>query len=146
MTDSPPPSFHQAPAVCWLIIIPSVFIFALWQFTNHLKFKLQPSDLAINLFLATMASPSKMPRIVELAAQISSSVTELQARLTAQGAPSPSWAEDSPESLPADVASLQDAVLDASAELHELLLEPLMLVLRFAAVLLPSIQWNLFII
>lgn len=91
-----------------------------------------------------MASPSKMPRIVELATQISTAVTELQQRLTAQGAPSPSWAEDSPESLPANVAGLQDAVLDASAELHELLLEPLMVLFRFAAVMLPSAQLSLF--
>lgn len=91
-----------------------------------------------------MASPSKMPRIVELAAQISTSVTEMQERLTAQGATSPSWAEDSPESLPADVASLQDTVLDASAELHELLLEPLMLIFKFAAVTPLSVQSYLF--
>lgn len=74
------------------------------------------------------------PRIVELAAQISSSVAELQKQLTAQGVPSPSFAEDNPISLPAEVSHLQDAVLDATAELHELLLEPLMLLFRFAAV------------
>lgn len=85
-------------------------------------------------FSATMASTSNMPRIVELAAQISTSVAELQEQLTAQGAPSPSWAEDSPECLPADVSNLQDAVLDATAELHELLLEPLMLIFKFASV------------
>lgn len=84
-----------------------------------------------------MASPNNMPRIVELAAQISTSVNELQERLTAQGAPSPSWDEDSPEALPDDVSHLQDAVLDATAELHELLMEPLMLIFKFAAVRLP---------
>lgn len=84
-----------------------------------------------------MASPNNMPRIVELAAQISTSVSELQEQLTAQGAPSPSWAEDSPESLPVDVFNLRDTVLDATAELHELLLEPLMLLFKFASVRLP---------
>lgn len=88
-----------------------------------------------------MASPNNLPRMVELAAQISSSVSELQYRLTAQGAPSPSWAEDSPGSLPDDLFSLRDAVLDASAELHELLLEPLMLIFKFASVWLAARPW-----
>lgn len=91
-----------------------------------------------------MASPNNMPRMVELAAQISTSVAELQRQLTAQGAPSPSWAEDSPEGLPADVSNLQDAVLDATAELHELLMEPLMLIFKFASVRLALAQMNLF--
>lgn len=90
-----------------------------------------------------MASSNNMPRIVELAAQISNSVNELQERLTAQGAPSPSWAEDSPECLPANVSNLQDAVLDATAELHELLMEPLMLIFKFASVRLPQAQPDL---
>lgn len=92
-----------------------------------------------------MASPNNMPRIVELAAQISTSVTELQERLAAQGAPSPSWAEDSPESLPADVSNLQDVVLDATAELHELLLDPLMVIFKFAAVRFPRAQVHTFL-
>lgn len=81
-----------------------------------------------------MASSSNTPRIVELAAQISSSVIELQERLSAQGIPSPSFAEDNPQDFPADVDSLRDAVLDATAELHELLLDPLQLLYKFASV------------
>ncbi|CAG9983505.1 unnamed protein product [Clonostachys byssicola] len=81
-----------------------------------------------------MASPSSTPRIVELAAQISSSVTELQERLSAQGIPSPSFAEDSPPDFPADLESLRDSVIDATAELNELLLDPLQLLYRFAAI------------
>jgi hypothetical protein len=81
-----------------------------------------------------MASPSNTPRIVELAAQISSSVTELQERLSARGIPSPSFAEDSPQDFPADLESLRDGVVDATAELHELLLDPLQLLYKFAAV------------
>lgn len=84
-----------------------------------------------------MASPNSLPKIVELAAQISSSVAKLQERLTAQGVPSPSWDEDSPACFPDEVADLRDAVLDATAELHELLLEPLMVVYKFAAVRRP---------
>lgn len=81
-----------------------------------------------------MASPNTTPRIVELAAQISTSVTQLQEQLTAQDAPTPSFAEDSPENLPADVSHLKDAILDATAELHELLLDPLALLFKFAGV------------
>jgi hypothetical protein len=69
-----------------------------------------------------MASPDSAPRIVALADKISPSVAELQELLSVQGVLSPSWAEDNPECLPADAANLQDAVLDATAELHELLL------------------------
>lgn len=81
-----------------------------------------------------MASSNTTPRIVALAAQISTSVAELQERLSAQGIASPSFAEDSPECLPADVSHLQDDILDATAELHELLLEPLSLLFKFGAV------------
>ncbi|OTA51954.1 hypothetical protein K449DRAFT_341311 [Hypoxylon sp. EC38] len=81
-----------------------------------------------------MASSNSTARMVELAAQISTSVAELQERLSAQGVPSPSFAEDSPECLPANVAHLQDAVLDATAELNELLLEPLTLIFKFGAI------------
>lgn len=80
-----------------------------------------------------MASPNSSPQIVALADKISTAVAELQGLLSAQGVPSPSWAENNPECLPANVASLQDTVLDATAELHELLLEPFSLVFKFAA-------------
>lgn len=86
-----------------------------------------------------MASPNSSPQIVALADKISTAVAELQGLLSAQGVPSPSWAENNPECLPANVASLQDTVLDATAELHELLLEPFSLVFKFAAV---SLAWG----
>jgi len=80
------------------------------------------------------SSNNTTPRIVELAAQISSSVTKLQEKLSAQGAATPSFAENGPELLPDDVSSLKDAVLDATAELHEILLDPLLLLFKFASV------------
>jgi hypothetical protein len=86
-----------------------------------------------------MASSNTTPRIVELAAQISTYVAQLQEHLSAQGAPTPSFAEDSPGSLPHDVSHLKDAVLDATAELHELLLDPLALLFKFAAVGIPRV-------
>lgn len=77
------------------------------------------------------------PRIVELAAQISSSVTKLQDKLSASDAASPSFAENGPAQLPDEVSSLKDAVLDATAELHEILLDPLLLLFKFASVSPP---------
>ncbi|KAF2008738.1 S-adenosyl-L-methionine-dependent methyltransferase, partial [Aaosphaeria arxii CBS 175.79] len=84
--------------------------------------------------LLNMASRNSCPRIVELATRISSSVAQLHEHLSAQGVVTPSFAEDNPENLPANVAHLQDAILDATAELHELLLDPLALISKFAAI------------
>ncbi|KAI1458806.1 S-adenosyl-L-methionine-dependent methyltransferase [Annulohypoxylon moriforme] len=73
------------------------------------------------------------PRLVALAATIHDSVAKLQGILSAQGLPSPSFDEDNPTSLPPEASKVQDAVLDATAELHELLLEPLPLLFKFSA-------------
>lgn len=86
-----------------------------------------------------MASPNTTANIVELAAQISTAVAQLQEQLSAQGAPSPSFAEDSPENLPPDVSHLKDTILDATANLHEMLLDPLALLFKFASVGIPQI-------
>ncbi|KAK8126978.1 S-adenosyl-L-methionine-dependent methyltransferase [Apiospora kogelbergensis] len=68
-----------------------------------------------------MASSNDTPRIVELAAQISVSVNEMQKRLSDQGMPSPTFGEDSPQSFPTDLHSLRLQILDATAELNEVL-------------------------
>jgi hypothetical protein len=81
-----------------------------------------------------MASPKMTPRIVELAAKISASVTELQDLLSAQGVDSPSFDEDSAERLPSNTFHLQDVVIDAAAELQELLMEPIPLAFKSTAV------------
>jgi hypothetical protein len=86
----------------------------------------------------TMAAPNGTPRIVELAAQISSSVAQLQEQLSTEGFPSPSFDENYSGKYPANVTELRDAVLDASAELHELLLDPLMVLFKFASVSIPA--------
>ncbi|KAF7539506.1 hypothetical protein G7054_g2088 [Neopestalotiopsis clavispora] len=80
-----------------------------------------------------MASPKMTPRIVELAAKISASVTELQDLLSAQGVDSPSFDEDSAERLPSNTFHLQDVVIDAAAELQELLMEPIPLAFKSIA-------------
>lgn len=87
-----------------------------------------------------MASSNNTSRIVELAAQISASVNEFQKLLSDQGLPSPTFHEDSPQSFPDDMYSLRAQILDATAELNEVLTEPLMLIFKFAAVRPPSTE------
>ena len=72
--------------------------------------------------------------MVELASEISRSVAELQELVSAQGKPAPSFDEDSPRTLPDGAGRLQDAVLDATLELHEMLLDPMSLIYKFAGV------------
>ena len=87
-----------------------------------------------------MASSTNTPRIVELAAQISASVNEFQKRLSDQGLPSPTFDEDGPQTFPEDMYSLRAQILDATAELNEVLTEPLMLIFKFAAVRPPPAE------
>jgi hypothetical protein len=83
---------------------------------------------------ATMAASQNIPRIVELASQIGNSVAELHEYLSTRGIASPSFADDNPETLPADVTHLQDALLDAAAELHDMLLDPMSLLFKSNAI------------
>ncbi|KAF4633293.1 hypothetical protein G7Y89_g4831 [Cudoniella acicularis] len=78
-----------------------------------------------------MATNTSIPRIVHLAAIIGDSVTKIHEVLSAQNVPTPSFDEDTPTSLPKEVSDAQDAVLDATAELFDLLLEPLTLVYKY---------------
>ncbi|KAM4056184.1 o-methyltransferase [Hirsutella rhossiliensis] len=73
-------------------------------------------------------------RIVELAATISTSVAKLQQMLSDRGLASPSFDEEATNNrLPNEAHDVQDAVLDATAELHDLLLEPWALLFKHAA-------------
>lgn len=75
-----------------------------------------------------MAS-SKTSRIVELAQIISESVAKIDGALAKEGLPVLSFDEDAPAGyLPKELSGARDAVLDATDELHDLLLEPLHLV------------------
>ncbi|KJK79860.1 hypothetical protein H634G_04099 [Metarhizium anisopliae BRIP 53293] len=71
-----------------------------------------------------MDSSQSMPRLIQLATTINLSVAKIQQVLDSQQAPSPSFDEDSPP-LPANIREAQDVVLDATAELHDLLTDPL---------------------
>ncbi|KAI1379802.1 sterigmatocystin 8-O-methyltransferase [Hypoxylon crocopeplum] len=76
-----------------------------------------------------MASHVLNPHIIQLAQTISTSVAKIDAALGANGLPSPSFDEDAPVGyLPPEILGAQDAVLDATTELHDLLLEPLHLI------------------
>ncbi|KAF3058615.1 6-hydroxytryprostatin B O-methyltransferase [Daldinia childiae] len=71
-----------------------------------------------------------LPRIVELAATVSDSVAKIQQVLLAKGAPWPSFDENAPDSLPKEATEAQNAVIDAAAELYDLMLDPLTLVYK----------------
>ncbi|KAI1089145.1 sterigmatocystin 8-O-methyltransferase [Rostrohypoxylon terebratum] len=76
-----------------------------------------------------MASHTLDSRIIQLARTISTSVAKIDAALAANDLPSPSFDEDAPAGyLPPEILGVQDEVLDATTELHDLLLEPLHLI------------------
>lgn len=81
-----------------------------------------------------MTSNKSLPRIVELANIISSSVGRLQETLATEGVPSPSFNAESFPVLPEKALADQDAVLDAASELYDLLLDPLSLLFQYGGV------------
>jgi hypothetical protein len=74
-----------------------------------------------------MAANKSTPRIVELANTIGASVGKIQEVLSAQNL-SVSFDEDALSLLLLELSDAQDAVLDATAELHDLLMEPMSLI------------------
>lgn len=81
-----------------------------------------------------MSTDKGTPRILHLAATINESVKKLQDILSSQGVPSPSFDEDAPVPLPREVNDVRDVAIDAAAELYEILLEPMILLHKKAAV------------
>jgi hypothetical protein len=85
-------------------------------------------------------SQSIMPEIksvsrnVQLAKVIYESVVELERILSMQNAALPSFDEDAPFYLPRETSSIRDEILDATAELHNVLLGPMELILQQGAV------------
>lgn len=74
--------------------------------------------------MATTASS----RLVKLAGIISDSVHTLEEALSRNGIATPSFDETCPCELPEDAHAAQNAVLDATAELFDLLQDPLTLI------------------
>lgn len=81
-----------------------------------------------------MASKRSTPRIMELASTIMTSVTQLQKILSSLNITTPSFDEDAPTTLPHEASDIRDAVLDATSELYDLLLDPLTLLHEKGAV------------
>ncbi|KAF2789977.1 S-adenosyl-L-methionine-dependent methyltransferase [Melanomma pulvis-pyrius CBS 109.77] len=73
---------------------------------------------------------SQPPRIYQLAENIKESVDKLLQILATQGIPAPSFDDNGPFQIPRKASAIQDTLLDATSELHELLLEPLNLVYK----------------
>jgi hypothetical protein len=81
-----------------------------------------------------MASKESLSRIIQLANTISASASKIEEVLSAKGIASPSFDEDASFNIPLELNTDHDAVLDATAELHDLLLEPLNLIHRHGGV------------
>jgi hypothetical protein len=75
-----------------------------------------------------MTSRESLSRIIQLARTISASVDEIERVLVAEGIEPPSFEEDAVFNIPLELSSHKDTVLDATAELHDILLEPLDLI------------------
>lgn len=81
-----------------------------------------------------MASKPALSRISQLAEIISRSVAHVDETLSTHKVPQPSFDEDASASLPSEVSDARDAILDASAELYDLLLDPLELLYKHVGV------------
>ena len=73
-------------------------------------------------------------RILELAAAINKATETIHKTLVDKGQGTPSFDPDAAQVLPAELTEAQDAVLDATAELHDLLLGPFNLLYRYGGV------------
>lgn len=82
-----------------------------------------------------MSHSESLPRIIQLANTISSSSAKIQRALDNKQITPPSFDEDAAYSIPLELVEDHDAVIDATAELHDLLLEPLNLIHRYCGVL-----------
>ncbi|KAI2602759.1 S-adenosyl-L-methionine-dependent methyltransferase [Hypoxylon sp. NC1633] len=82
------------------------------------------------IHLIKMVSYTTPSRMSQLADVISRSVANMNEMLSALQVAQPSFSEDAFVSLPNEVSDDKDAILDAAAELYDLLLDPLELLYR----------------
>lgn len=87
-----------------------------------------------------MASELSTSRLTQLATSILESVAELENILSKQGFPSPSFDEDAPSLLPKDTVRVRDSIIDAAAEVQDLLQGPLDLIYRHGSVSDPRLH------
>lgn len=78
--------------------------------------------------MSSISSPTS--RLAVLAETISRSVNELEGLLDSSNFPTPSFGEDSPHPFPEETDDVRDTVLDAAAEMYDLLLEPMALLYK----------------
>ncbi|KAI0424731.1 O-methyltransferase-domain-containing protein [Xylaria sp. FL1042] len=78
-----------------------------------------------------MAYHHSLSQIEQLAATISESVARLKKVLSSHGLPLPSFDENAHFQLPEATIADQDAIVDATAELHDLLLDPMTLIREY---------------
>lgn len=71
---------------------------------------------------------------MELAPSIVDGVAQIQTVFSDKGFPFPSFDEDTPQKFPFAAFNARDLVLDASAELYDLLLDPVNLFLKRGSV------------
>ncbi|KAI1275240.1 O-methyltransferase-domain-containing protein [Xylaria sp. FL0933] len=80
-----------------------------------------------------MVPSSSVTRIVQLASIIGDTVAKLDDILQSRGLETPSFDEDAPTGFPEEALAMQSVVLDATSELHDLLLPPMALLLNKTA-------------
>ncbi|KAI0192154.1 O-methyltransferase-domain-containing protein [Astrocystis sublimbata] len=80
-----------------------------------------------------MAPLKSTTRIAQLSLTISDTVAKLDEILQSQGLQTPSFSEDAPTSLPEEALAMQSVLLDATSELHDLLLFPMALMINKTA-------------
>lgn len=90
--------------------------------------------MAENATNTALPKRDSKPRIVELAQSILDGVTRVETVFSDKGLPFPSFDEDAPDSFPLEAFDARDVVLDASAELYDLLLDPFTLMFKRGSV------------
>lgn len=87
-----------------------------------------------------MESSEPATRIQRLSSTISDSVSKLDKALQSRGLQSPSFSENAPTdpNLPEEALALQSVILDATSELHDLVLSPMGLLLNKTSVSIQS--------
>jgi hypothetical protein len=125
--------FNHSNTATLLIYLPRTFTKATLKYSTAIS-----SAKSANT-LGSMESTQQTPRIVQLAATIGDAVNKLNEFLTSHGIQTPSFDEGAPTTLPGEVADLQSEVLEATLELHDLLLAPMTLLIMKTAVEISSL-------
>ncbi|KFG85433.1 sterigmatocystin 8-O-methyltransferase [Metarhizium anisopliae] len=77
---------------------------------------------------------TSVSRLAQLAASILDSVSRLEATLSMQACPLPSFDQDAPTLLPKDAIGIRDSIIDCAAEIQDLLLGPFDMLYMHASV------------